>query len=117
MLIRHLLQPAPGAGPTAGGVACSVRSAGAEEVQTTASQNVLQELANALEQTGRAMPAIRKIWLPAKESWPEGAYISIYDVIRAVKGCNMENASNEFHRIQERYGDGSTICRAIRFRD
>ena len=49
-----------GVGIAAGGVAYFARNAGAEEVQTTAFANVLQELANAFEQTGRAMPAIRK---------------------------------------------------------
>ena len=93
------------------------QSTSGEEVQTTAPENVLRELANALEQTGRAMPAIRKIWLPEEGGWPEGMHVSVYDSIRALKGGTQQNASNELQRIQERYGDRSTNCRPVSFAD
>ncbi len=80
-------------------------------MRTTASENVLRELAGALEQTGRAMPAIRKI------SLPEGVFVSVYDVIQAIKGCSCENAAHELKRLRERYGDDCANCTVIRFRD
>ena len=71
----------------------STQSTRGEEVQTTAPENVLRELANALEQTGRAMPAIRKIRLT------DGAlHISVHDVIVAIKGYSQQNAAQEFKR-------------------
>ncbi len=54
--------------------------------------------------------------LPEEDGWPAGMHVSVYDAIRAVKGRNVERASKELERIQERYGDNSTLCRVVRFR-
>ena len=78
---------------------------------------MLRELANALEQTGRAMPAIRKIWLPEEGGWPEGMHVSVYDVIQAVKGCTQPNAAQEFKRLGDTYGDRCATCTAVNFAD
>ena len=94
-----------------------MRSTSGEEVQTTAPENVLRELANALEQTGRAMPAIRKACLSAGESWPEGMYVSVYDVIRAIKDCNQQDAAKEYKRLCDTYGDRWAICPPVNFAD
>ena len=103
-------QPAE-SGPPAGGPARPMPSTSAEEVHITAPENVLLELAAALEQTGRAMPAIRKIRLAGD------IFISVYDVIQAVKGCSQENAAQELQRMRKRFGDGCANCTAIRSRD
>ncbi len=64
-------------------------------------------------QTGRAMPAIRKILLPEEEGCPEGMHVSAYDFIVATKGGTNQNASKELERVCERYGDWSPNCRPV----
>ena len=103
-------QPAE-SGPPAGGPARPMPSTSAEEVHITAPENVLLELAAALEQTGGAMPAIRKIHLAG------GIFISVYDVIQAVKGCSHRNAATEFKRLGDTYGDRYAICIPANFAD
>ncbi len=100
-------QPAE-SGPPAGGPARPMPSTSAEEVHATAPEHVLQELAHALEQTGRAMPAIRKIRLA------DGAlHISVHDVIVAIKGYSQQNAAQEFKRLGDTYGDWCATCTPI----
>ena len=90
----------------------STQSASGEEVHITAPEHMLLELANALEQTGRAMPAIRKIRLA------DGAlHISVHDVIVAIKGYNQQNAAQEFKRLGDTYGDWCATCTPVSFAD
>ena len=90
----------------------STQSASGEEVHITAPEHVLLELANALEQTGRAMPAIRLVRLADGVS-----HLAVPDVIMWLKSCNQQNAARELRRMRERYGDKCPNWTLVRFRD
>lgn len=88
------------------------RTAVFEIEQAAAPPDVLQELGRVLGANGRAMPAIRKVHLA------DGVFVSVYDVILAIKGCSCEDAAKEFKRLRERYPeDRWAACPAVSFRD
>ena len=92
-------------------VARPVRNVATAVVQATAPESLVAPLAGILGKRVDDLPSIRKIRLP------DGMFVSVYDVIVAMKGCSQENASKELGRIRERYGDNSPNWRVVLFRD